>query len=160
MLTIEENPESYHSQMHTALALLLLAKNNNWPQQIWRLRLLQLQQQWLLSDLTHHQPQPQPLHRLPPQLHNELREIYKPQCGEPLEAPEDLKVLGTLEGLAGLEALVDLGDPEDMGDLLLLQPPQSPQQQHWQGMQMTDLWGAYPNPLKEIGSSHEVSLTN
>jgi hypothetical protein len=44
-LTTEENPESYCSQMNTALASLLLAKNNNQPQQIWRLRLLQLQQQ-------------------------------------------------------------------------------------------------------------------
>jgi hypothetical protein len=33
--TIEENPESYHLQTHTALALLLLAKNNNQPQLIW-----------------------------------------------------------------------------------------------------------------------------
>jgi hypothetical protein len=40
--TIEEDPESYCSQMNTALASLLLAKNNNQPQQIWRLRLLQL----------------------------------------------------------------------------------------------------------------------
>jgi hypothetical protein len=29
MLTTEENPENYHSQTHTTLALLLLAKNNN-----------------------------------------------------------------------------------------------------------------------------------
>jgi hypothetical protein len=29
MLTTEENPESYHSQTHTTLASLLLAKNNN-----------------------------------------------------------------------------------------------------------------------------------
>jgi hypothetical protein len=35
MLTTEENLESYYSQTHTALALLLLAKNNNRPQQIW-----------------------------------------------------------------------------------------------------------------------------
>ena len=54
-LTTEENPKSYHSQTHTALALLLLAKNNSQPQQIWRLRLLQLQQQQLLSNQTHHQ---------------------------------------------------------------------------------------------------------
>jgi hypothetical protein len=43
--TMEENPESYHHQTHTTLASLLLAKNNNQSQQIWRLRLLQLQQQ-------------------------------------------------------------------------------------------------------------------
>jgi hypothetical protein len=33
--TIEENPESYCSQTNIALALLLLARNNNRPQQIW-----------------------------------------------------------------------------------------------------------------------------
>jgi hypothetical protein len=32
---MEENPESYRSQMNTALALLLLARNNDRPQQIW-----------------------------------------------------------------------------------------------------------------------------
>jgi hypothetical protein len=42
-LTTEEDPESYHSQTNTTLASLLLAKNNNRPQQIWQLRLLQLQ---------------------------------------------------------------------------------------------------------------------
>jgi hypothetical protein len=99
MLTIEENPESYRSQTNTALASLLLAKNNNRPQQIWRLRLLQLQQQRLLSGQTHHQqPPPLPLHRLPPQLHNELRMIYRSQCGEPLEALKDLEALETLVG--------------------------------------------------------------
>jgi hypothetical protein len=35
MLTTEENPESYHSQTHTALASLLLARSNNRPQLIW-----------------------------------------------------------------------------------------------------------------------------
>jgi hypothetical protein len=43
--TTEEDPESYRHQMNIALASLLLAKNNNRQQQIWRLRLLQLQQQ-------------------------------------------------------------------------------------------------------------------
>jgi hypothetical protein len=82
-LTTEENPESYRSQTHTALASLLLAKNNNQLQQIWRLRLLQLQQQRLLSDQTHcQQPPPLPLHRLPPWLHNELWEIYQTVTGE------------------------------------------------------------------------------
>src|SRR5580693_1100557 len=33
--TMEENPESYRSQTNTDLASLLLAKNNNRPQQIW-----------------------------------------------------------------------------------------------------------------------------
>jgi hypothetical protein len=53
--TTEEDPESYRHQTNNALALLLLARNNNRPQQIWRLRLLQLQQQQLLSDLAPHQ---------------------------------------------------------------------------------------------------------
>jgi hypothetical protein len=159
MLTTEENPESYHSQTHTTLASLLLAKNNSQPQQIWRLRLLQLQQQQLLSDQTCHQqpPPPLPLHRQPPQLHNELQQIYRLQCGEPLEALEDLEVLGTLEGL------VDLEGPEDLADLLLLhpfQPPLQHQHQHQQETQTIDSWEAYPNPLKEIGSLHETSSTN
>jgi hypothetical protein len=33
--TMEEDPESYCSQMNTALASLLLARNNSRPQQIW-----------------------------------------------------------------------------------------------------------------------------
>jgi hypothetical protein len=158
-LTTEENPESYCSQTHTALASLLLAKNNNQPQQIWQLRLLQLQQQRLLSDLTHHQLQPLPLHRLPPQLYNELWEIYRPQCGEPLEALEDLEALETLAGLAGLEGLVDLEGPEDLADLLLVQLPQLPQQLHQQETQTTDLWEACPNHMKEIGSLQGPSST-
>jgi hypothetical protein len=52
--TTEEDPESYRSQTNIALASLLLARNNSRPQQIWQLRLLQLQQQRLLSDLTPH----------------------------------------------------------------------------------------------------------
>jgi hypothetical protein len=48
---MEEDPESYSLQTNTALASLLLARNNNRPQQIWQLRLLQLQQQQLLSDI-------------------------------------------------------------------------------------------------------------
>jgi hypothetical protein len=61
--------------------------------------------------------------------------------------------LETLAGLAGLEALVDLEGPEDLADLLLLQPPQLPPQQHPQETQMTDLWEACPNHMKETGSS-------
>jgi hypothetical protein len=64
--TTEEDPESYHTQTNITLASLLLARNNNRLQQIWRLRLLQLQQQQLLSDLAPHQHLPLPLHRLPP----------------------------------------------------------------------------------------------
>jgi hypothetical protein len=103
---------------------------------------------------TNHHQQPLPLHRLSSQLYNELQEIYKPQCREPLEALEDLEALETVEGLAGLE------DLEDLAGLLLLQLPQSPQQQHQQEMQTTDSWEAYPNPLREIENSHKASLTN
>jgi hypothetical protein len=62
-----------------------------------------------------------PLHRLPPQLHNELRVIYKPLYREPLEDLEDLAVLETLGGLAGLEAPEAQDNQEEF---LLLQPPQ------------------------------------
>jgi hypothetical protein len=117
--TTEEDPESYRSQTNITLASLLLAKNNNRPQQIWRLRLLQLQQQQLLSNLTPHQPQPLPLHRPPPRLLNELQAIYNPLYREPLEALEDL---AALETLLDLEDLVDLVDLVDQKDLLLLQP--------------------------------------
>src|SRR5580693_9931699 len=102
--TTEEDPESYRHQTNNALASLLLARNNNRPQQIWRLRLLQLQQQRLLSDLAPHQPMPFPLHRLPPRLHNELQAIYRPLYRGPLEDPADLVALDTLADLVGLEA--------------------------------------------------------
>jgi hypothetical protein len=111
--TTEEEPESSHHQTNIALASLLLARNNNRPQQIWRLRLLQLQQQRLLSDLTPHQSIQLPLHRLPPHLHNELRDVYKPLYGEPLEDPADLTALETLADLAGLEAPVDQEDQDN-----------------------------------------------
>jgi hypothetical protein len=55
---------------------------------------------------------------------------------------------------------VDLEGPEDLADLLLLQLPQLPLQQHQQEMQMIDLWGAYPNPLKETENLHRTSSTN
>src|SRR5580693_7145743 len=122
--TTEEDPESYRHQTNNALASLLLARNNNRPQQIWRLRLLQLQQQRLLSDLTPHQSTQLPLHRLPPQLHNELRAVYRPLYGEPLEDPADLAVLETLTGLVGLEAPKAQKDQDNQEKPLLLQPPQ------------------------------------
>jgi hypothetical protein len=120
---MEEDPESYRTQTNIALASLLLAKNNNRPQQIWRLRLLQLQQQRLLSDLTPHQSTQLPLHRLPPRLHNELQAIYKPLYGEPLEDPADLAALDTLADLVGLEALEGQGDQDNQEETLLLQQP-------------------------------------
>jgi hypothetical protein len=139
--TMEEDRESYRSQTNTTLASLLLARNNNRPQQIWQLRLLQ-------SDLAHHQLQPLPLHRLPPWLQNELQAIYKPLYGKPLEALEDLVVLETLP------------DQEDQEDPLLLQLPQLPQQPQHLPIVMTDSWGVYPRLTRETGSSQEPSLTS
>jgi hypothetical protein len=130
-----------------------LARNNNRPQQIWRLRLLQLQQQRLLSDLTHHQSIQLPLHRLPPQLHNELQATYKPLYGEPLEDPADLVALETLADLMGLEALEGQEDPDNQEELLLLQPPQP--LPHSPPTTMTDLWAVYPKHMREIENSPE-----
>jgi hypothetical protein len=119
--TTEENPKSYCQQTHTALASLLLAKNNNRPQLIWQLRLLQLQQQRLLSDLEHPQPQPSLL----PWLLNKLQTIYRPLCREPLGALEDLKALEDLADLAALEE-------EDLPPLHQLFPwEEMPPQQTW-----------------------------
>jgi hypothetical protein len=143
--TTEENPESYHFQTNITLASLLLARNNNRPQQIWQLRLLQLQQQRLLSNPTPHQPLLLPLHRLPPRLHNELQIIYKPLYGEPLEALEDLAALGTLLDQEAQEA--------QENPLLLQQPQHLP-------IMMTDSWGVYPSLMREIENSPEHSLTN
>jgi hypothetical protein len=118
--------------------------------QIWRLRLLQLQQQRLLSDLTPHQSTPLPLHRLPPQLHNELQVIYKLLYGEPLEDLADLAALETLADLADPEAPEDQDNQEE---LLLFQPPQP---LLLQPPTMTiDLWAVYPRHTREIESSPE-----
>src|SRR5580693_3908267 len=153
--TTEEDPESYRYQTNNALASLLLARNNNRPQQIWRLRLLQLQQQQLLSDLAPHQPTPLPLHRLPPHLRNELQDVYKPLYGEPLEDPADLAALETLEALVGLETPTDQDNQEET---LLLQSPQ-PLPLNPPTM-MTDLWAVYPRHTREIENSPEHFSTN
>jgi hypothetical protein len=50
--------DDLHHQTNITLASLLLSRNKNRPHQIWRLRLLRLQQQQLLSDLTLHQQTP------------------------------------------------------------------------------------------------------
>ena len=144
------DPENCRHQADNALASLLLAKNNSRPQQIWRLRLLQLQQQRLLSDLAPHQPTPLPLHRLPPHLRNELQDIYRPLYGEPLEDPADLAALETLEALVGLETPMDLDNQEET---LLLQSPQ-PLPLNPPTM-MTDLWAVYPRRTREIENSPE-----
>jgi hypothetical protein len=151
--TTEEDPESYRSQTNNALALLLLARNNNRPQQIWRLRLLQLQQQQLLSDLTPHQSTQLLLHRLPPQLHNKLQATYRPLYREPLKDLADLAALETLADLVGLEAPVDQGDWDSQEELLLLQSPQPLPLQP--PTMMTDLWAVYPRHTREIENSPE-----
>jgi hypothetical protein len=101
-----------------------------------------------LSKSLHHQQHQILLHRLPPRLHNELRDIYKPLYGEPLEALEDLAALGTLL------------DQEDQEDPLLLQLPQQPQQLQHLPIVMTDSWGAYPSLTRETENSPEHSLTS
>jgi hypothetical protein len=151
--TTEEDPESYRHQTNNTLASLLLARNNNRPQQIWRLRLLQLQQQRLLSDLTPHQSIQLPLHRLPPQLHNELQAIYRPLYGEPLEDPADMEALETLVDLAGLEAPEGQEDQDNQEEILLLQQPQPLPLQL--PTMMTDLWAACPRRMREIENSPE-----
>jgi hypothetical protein len=156
--TTEEDPENYRHQTNIALASLRLAKNNNRPQQIWRLRLLQLQQQRLLSDLTPHQSIRLPLHRLPPHLRNELRDVYKPLYGEPLEDPADLAALETLADLAGLEAPVDQEGQDNQKETLLLQSPQP--LPHNPPTMMTDLWAAYPKRTREIENSPEHFSTS
>jgi hypothetical protein len=164
--TMEEIPESYCSQTNIALASLLLARNNNRPQQIWQLRLLQLQQQRLLSNLTPHQSLLLPIHRRPPHLHNELQDIYKPLYGEPLEALEDLAALGTLldledqEDQKGQEGQEGQEAQEVQEDPLLLQPPQQSRQLQHPPIVMTDSWGVYPSLTRGIENLPEHSLTS
>jgi hypothetical protein len=153
--TTEEDPESYRRQTNNALASLLLARSNNRPQQIWRLRLLQLQQQRLLSDLAPHQSTQLPLHRLPPHLHNELQDVYKPLYGEPLEDPADLAALETLGALVGLETPTGQDNQEET---LLLQSPQ-PLPLNPPTM-ITHLWAVYPKHTREIENSPEHFSTN
>jgi hypothetical protein len=74
--------------------------------------------------------------------------------GGPLEALEDLAVLGTLPDQEDQE------DQEAQEDLLLLQPPQPPQQLQLLPIMITDSWGVYPSPTREIENSPERSLTN
>jgi hypothetical protein len=80
-----------------------------------------------------------------------LQDIYKPLYGEPLEALEDLVALGTLP---------DQEVQEVQEDPLLLQLLQQPQQPQPLPIMMTDSWGVYPNPTREIENSPEHSLTN
>jgi hypothetical protein len=123
----EANIDNLHHQTNITLALLLFSRNNNRPQQIWRLRLLRLQQQQLLSDLAHHQQTPpdnQP--RVTLDL-NESPIIYTTPCAETHQPLEDL------------EGLADLEDPEDQERLKdpLQQYLRQPRQEE---TPMTGLW--------------------
>jgi hypothetical protein len=97
-----------------------------------------------------------PLHRISPQLHNELQAAYRLFYGEPLEAQGDLAALETLADLVGLE---DLMDQEDQEDPLLLQAPQWAPQPCYLPIMMTDSWGVYPRLTRETESSQGPSLT-
>jgi hypothetical protein len=132
--------EDLRHQTNIALASLLFARNNNHLQQIWRLRLLRLQQQRLLSALAPHQQTP-PWRQ--PRVTLELNKspiIYTMPCTETHQTLEDL------EGLADLADLEDLEDPEDQERL------KDPLQQYLQQSQqeetpMTGLWGTFPKYL-------------
>jgi hypothetical protein len=148
----EPDTEDLHHQTNIALASLLFAKNNNQPQQIWRLRLLRLQQQQLLSTPALHQQTP-PWHQ--PQVTLDLNEspiIYTMPCVETHLPLEDL------EGLADLADLEDLEDPE--GQEHLKDPLQQYLRQHQQEeTPMTGLWGTFPKYSTEIGRTPETSST-
>src|SRR5580693_8810220 len=134
-------------QTHTALASLLFCKNNNRPQQIWRLRLLQLQQQRCLSDLTRHRQHPLPNQQitLDP---NESLVIYTTPCAEPHRPLADLE---DLEGLAVLE------DPEDLESLK--DPLQQYLRQSQPETQTTGLWETYPKYSTENEQTRGTSST-
>jgi hypothetical protein len=140
-------------QTHIALASLLFCKNNNRPQQIWHLRLLQLQQQRCLSDLIHHQRPPLPNHpiTLDP---NESLVIYTTPYAEP---HRPLAGLEALEGLAVLEDLEDLEDPEDPESLK--DPLQQYLRQHQPETQTTGLWETCPKYSTENERTQGTSST-
>jgi hypothetical protein len=114
----------------------------------------------ITAAMTTVRPSTPPIHRLLPCLRNELRDIYKPLYGEPLEALEDLAALETLPDLEDQEDQEGQEAQEAQEDPLLLQPPQ----QHWQlqhlPIGMTDSWGVYPSLTREIENSPEHSLTS
>jgi hypothetical protein len=134
-------------QTHTALASLLFCKNNNRPQQIWRLRLLQLQQQRCLSDLTRHQ-QPLLPNRPITLDPNESLVIYTTPCAEPHQP------LAGLEDLEGLAVLEDLEDLESLRD-----PLQQYLQQLQPETQMIGLWETYPKCSTENEQTQGTSST-
>jgi hypothetical protein len=123
--------------------LLLFAKNNNRLQQIWRLLLLRLQQQQLLSDYALHQ-QPQHQHQQQATLGlNKSPIIYTTPCAEPRQTLEDL---------------ADLADPEDQE--YLKDPLQQYLRQHQQQeMPTTGLWETFPKYLMERERMPESSST-
>jgi hypothetical protein len=146
---LEPNTEDLHHQTNITLASLLFARNNNCPQQIWRLQLLQLQQQQLLSALALPQQTPS-WHQ--PQVTLELNESPIIYTMPYIETHQ------TLEDLEGLADLKDLEDPEDQEYLKdpLQQYLRQPQQEE---TPMTGLWGTFPKYLTEIKRTPEHSST-
>jgi hypothetical protein len=143
--------DDLHHQTNITLASLLLSKNNNRPHQIWRLRLLRLQQQQLLSNLTHHQQIP-PWHQTRVTLDlNKSPVIYTTPCAETHLPLEDL------EGLADLADLEDLADPEDQEHLK--DPLQQYLRQTQEETQTTGLWETFPKYLTETARMPEPSST-
>jgi hypothetical protein len=143
--------DDLHHQTNIALASLLLSRNNNRPHQIWRLRLLRLQQQQLLSDLTPHQQTP-PWRQTRVTLDlNESPVIYTTPCAKTHLPLEDL------EGLADLADLEDLADPEDQE--YLKDPLQRYLRQPQEETQTTGLWGTSPRYSTETARTPEPSST-
>jgi hypothetical protein len=140
-------------QTHTVLASLLFCKNNNRPQQIWRLRLLRLQQQRCLSNLTRHQQPQHPNQPITLDLNKSLV-IYTTPCVKP---HQPLAGLEDLEGLAVLEDLKDLEDPEDQE--YLKDPLQQYLRQPQLETQTTRLWETYPRYLTETERTQGTSST-
>jgi hypothetical protein len=147
---IKSDPQSIRQQTHTALASLIFAKNNNCPQLIWRLRLLRLQQQQLLSDQTPHQQQRHPhQHQHPLTLDlNKSSVVYTTPCAVSHQ---------TLEDLAGLEDLADLVDLVDPEDQELLKDPL--RQHRQQETPMIGLWETSPRYLMETENLQGPSST-
>jgi hypothetical protein len=155
-LPLSPDIDNLHHQTNIALASLLFCKNNNCPHQIWRLRLLRLQQQQLLSDLTHHQRTP-PWRQTQVTLDlNESPIIYTTPCAETHLPLEDLEGLADLVDLVDLVDLEDLADPEDPEDQEHLRDPL---QQTQEETQTTGLWETFPKYLTETARTPEPSST-
>jgi hypothetical protein len=143
----KQDSRDIRHQTQVALASLIFNRHNHRPQQIWRLRLLQLEQQRLLSNqIPHHQ---QHQHHSPITLDlNKSLVVYTTPCDA---FQEDLEALEGLEDLADLE---DLEDQESLRDPLQ-QYLRQPQPQTL----TTGLWGIFPKCLTENTKTPEPSST-